>query len=315
MGRSIILLANRSKPDVRAALDEVRRLIQSHGRIAADLDASQDAAAQLHAASSVGRDADLVVVLGGDGTLLAQSRRCVSLGLPMLGVNLGRLGFMAEFDVESLRDQAASLFGGSELSLQDRPLLDVTVAGRPTPHTPSPVRFQGLALNDVVVTAGPPFRMISISLSIDGEEGPSVSGDGLIISTPTGSTAYNVSAGGSIVAPEVDALAITPIAAHSLAFRPIIVSGKSEIDLVMTRVNSRSSPASGSNSHESGTTLVLDGQATTPLQVQDRVRIRKHPQPVRFVRNTRGSYWKTLVQKLHWAAPPRLRSDGEEVPG
>lgn len=310
MGRSVILLANRSKPDVLTALDEVRRLIQSHGRIAAELDASHDAITQLDG-TLIGHDADLIVVLGGDGTLLSQSRRCVSLGLPMLGVNLGRLGFMAEFDVESLVEQAASLFGGSELALQDRPLLHVTVSGGTSTDAPSPVKFQGLALNDAVITAGPPFRMISISLSIDGEEGPSVSGDGLIVSTPTGSTAYNVSAGGSIVAPEVDAMAITPIAAHSLAFRPIIVSGQSTIELVMTRVNSRPEASKGSPGDDFGTTLVLDGQASTRLQINDRVRLKKHPQPIRFVRNTRGSYWKTLVQKLHWAAPPRLRSDGE----
>ncbi|MBC7771296.1 MAG: NAD(+)/NADH kinase [Pyrinomonadaceae bacterium] len=310
MGRSVILLANRSKPDVLTSLDEVRRLIQAHGHIAAELDASHDAFPQPDAPLR-GKRADLIVVLGGDGTLLSQSRRCVSLGLPMLGVNLGRLGFMAEFDVESLRDQAASLFGGSELSLQDRPLLEVTVSGGADTREPSPVKFQGLALNDAVITAGPPFRMISISLSIDGEEGPSVSGDGLIVSTPTGSTAYNVSAGGSIVAPEVDAMAITPIAAHSLAFRPIIVSGKSTVSLVMNRVNSSLNAGKGSAGADFGTTLVLDGQAFTRLQIHDRVCLRKHTQPIRFVRNPRGSYWKTLVQKLHWAAPPRLRSDGE----
>jgi NAD+ kinase len=308
MGRSIILLANRSKPDVLASLDEVRRLIKAHGRIAAELDADHVAVPQLDTALN-GKGADLIVVLGGDGTLLSQSRRCVSLGLPMLGVNLGRLGFMAEFDVESLRDQAASLFGGSELSLQDRPLLDVTVSAGAS----STVKFQGLALNDAVITAGPPFRMISIALSIDGAEGPSVSGDGLIVSTPTGSTAYNVSAGGSIVAPEVDAMAITPIAAHSLAFRPIIVSGKSTVELVMTRVNSKDNVSKGAvtTGEDYGTTLVLDGQAFTRLQINDRVRLKKHTQLIRFVRNPMGNYWKTLVQKLHWAAPPRLRSDGE----
>jgi NAD+ kinase len=299
MGRSVLLVANREKADVLSALAEVRRLIERHGRIVAELDASDHSL--LDAPKWVGGSgADLVVVLGGDGTLLGQSRRCVGLGLPLLGVNLGRLGFMAEFDVESLRQQAQELFDGTPLVLQDRPLLSVSVH----PAGAAAARFQGLALNDAVITAGPPFRMISISLRIDGQEGPMVSGDGMIVSTPTGSTAYNVSAGGSIVAPEVDAFAITPIAAHSLAFRPIVVGGGSTIELTLNRVNENDSRASD-NGH--GTTLVLDGQAVTSLHQHDQVVVRKHASPIAFVRNPRGSYWATLIQKLHWAAPPRLR--------
>ncbi len=339
MARRVILLANRSKPDVLGALAEVRRLIESHGRIVGEFDASEGGSGSV-AALPDRSAADLVVVLGGDGTLLAQSRRCVSLGLPMLGVNLGKLGFMAEFDVESLRDQAAALFGTHELELQDRPLLDVEVWGvgmghggwrageridtqaaatstaevRADPTKPhvqhATPRYRGLALNDAVITAGPPFRMISLTLSIDGEAGPSVSGDGMIISTPTGSTAYNVSAGGSIVSPEVDAFAITPIAAHSLAFRPIIVSGKSVIELTMTRVNDNATSIAPA-SEEWGTTLVLDGQASTHLHEKDVIRLRKHPTPIRFVRNPRGSYWETLIQKLHWGAPPKMRGGKE----
>jgi len=306
MGRAVILLANRAKPEVVAALAEVRRLIGAHGRIVGEFDASE-AALPENPASLIKNGADLIVVLGGDGTLLAQSRRCVSLGLPMLGVNLGRLGFMAEFDVESLRDQARSLFNGDVLELQDRPLLHVEVFAGGGGEGATP-RFQGLALNDAVITAGPPFRMISMSLSINGEDGPNVSGDGMIISTPTGSTAYNVSAGGSILAPEVNAFAITPIAAHSLAFRPIIVSAGSIIELVMSRVNDNGISATDAASTGAwGTTLVLDGQASTPLHEDDRLRLKKHPQPIRFVRNPKGSYWKTLIQKMHWGAAPRLR--------
>lgn len=305
MPRRVILLANRSKPDVIDALAEVRRLIESQGRIVGEFDASEHAVPEpsLTTPSPDGTNgpADLVVVLGGDGTLLAQSRRCVSLGLPMLGVNLGKLGFMAEFDVESLRDQAPSLFGDHPLQLQDRPLLDVVVR-----DADGAVKYRGMALNDAVITAGPPFRMISMSLRIDDQAGPSVSGDGMIISTPTGSTAYNVSAGGSIVSPDVDAFAITPIAAHSLAFRPIIVSGKSVIELTMHRVNDNATSMAPA-SEEWGTTLVLDGQASTHLHALDVIRLSKHPRPIRFVRNPRGSYWETLVQKLHWGAPPKMR--------
>jgi NAD+ kinase len=305
MGRGVILLSNQSKSDVLAALDEVRSLITAHGRLVADLDATNTPLEHLPGA-------DLIVVLGGDGTLLAQSRRCVALGLPMLGVNLGKLGFMAEFDIAALRAHAAALFGTTPLVLQDRPLLQVSV------HRSSRTAWSGLALNDAVITAGPPFRMISLSLSIDGAEGPSVMGDGLIIATPTGSTAYNVSAGGAIVSPDVDAMAITPIAAHSLAFRPIVVAGNSSVHVTLNSVNAdvrlerladhlptgvRDASLVGA-----GTSLVLDGQSSFRLERNDRVQVRKHPTPIRFVRNTAGNYWATLIEKMHWAAPPKVRA-------
>lgn len=306
MGRGVILLSNQSKPEVVAALDEVRRLIRASGRIVADLDANNGDIKALPGA-------DLIVVLGGDGTLLAQSRRCVNLGLPMLGVNLGKLGFMAEFDVASLREQAEGLFGDGELVLQDRPLLHVSVRSRGG-AVDRPV---GLALNDAVITAGPPFRMISLSLSIDRAQGPVVMGDGLIIATPTGSTAYNVSAGGAIVSPDVDAMAITPIAAHSLAFRPIVVAGKSVVEVTLNSVNAdarleRLAASLPPAEREAvlvgaGTSMVLDGQSSVRLAQDDKVTIHKHATPIRFVRNTRGSYWSTLIEKLHWAAPPKLR--------
>lgn len=291
MSRRVLLLVNREKPDVVSSLDEVRRIINQAGSVVAELESSDEPILQNE------WNADMVVVLGGDGTLLSQSKRCLALGLPMLGVNLGKLGFMAEFDLPALRAQGEALFDGRPFAIQDRPTLEVTVIDEGT------VRAVGLALNDAVVAAGPPFRMISLALSIDGHEGPSVSGDGLIISTPLGSTAYNVSAGGAIVSPDVDAMAITPIAAHSLAFRPIVVRGSSTIELEMLEVNEPAMPGG------MGTSLVLDGQPWMGLGVGYKVRVRTHGLPVRFVRNTHGNYWRTLIQKMHWAAPPRMRGE------
>jgi NAD+ kinase len=141
-------------------------------------------------------------------------------------------------------------------------------------------------------------------MRINDEKGPTVNGDGMIVSTPTGSTAYNVSAGGPIVSPDVDALVITPIAAHSLSFRPIVVGAASRIELIMNRVNSSGADGGGC----AGTTLVLDGQVVCPLAEGDRVVLGLDPRPVRFVRNPRGGYWTTLTEKMHWAAPPRLRN-------
>src|SRR5690606_8901839 len=114
-----------------------------------------------------------------------------------------------------------------------------------------------VALNDCVVTAGPPYRMIELDVYIDGEPGPTLRGDGVIVSTPIGSTAYNVSAGGPIVSPDLDSFTITPHAAHSLAFRPIVVPSSCEIDLHLRK---------GNDADDGGTTLVLDGQVDTRLQ-------------------------------------------------
>ncbi len=288
MGRRVLLLVNRAKPAVIAALEEIRNLIASSGAIVGEFDTASDD--PLPSASG----ADLAVVLGGDGTLLSQSRRCVGLGLPMLGVNLGKLGFMTEFDLESLRLQAPELFGTAPLIVQDRPLLDARVIrlGREA--------YQGLALNDCVITAGPPFRMISLTISIDHQPGPTVTGDGLIVSTPIGSTAYNASAGGPILSPDVPAHVITPIAVHTLSFRPVVVSGASTIELFLERVN-EDGPGSG------GTTMVLDGQLLVPVARGDRIMLRRHPTPVRVVRNPQASYWQTLIEKLHWAEPPTTR--------
>ncbi len=292
--RSVLLIVNAAKPEAVQAAAQVRRLVvTSGGTVAAELVADSAPLAP-HVAAGV----DLAVVLGGDGTLLSQARRFARVGIPLLGVNLGKVGYMAEFDLDALALQARDLFGTAPLTMHDRPLLTVEVirAGKAAPTGPD-----GLALNDAVITAGPPFRMITLSIRIDGHPGPRIDGDGLIVSTPMGSTAYNVSAGGPIVAPETHAMVLTPIAAHSLSFRPVVVSLDSTIELVVERANIATQGGG------LGTTLVLDGQNATQLVDGDIVRVRRNSQGARFVRNPDGSYWETLINKMRWAAPPRVR--------
>ncbi len=300
MPRSVLLLVNRNKPEAARAAKDVRVLIERFGRVVAEFEGDGAPLPPLPA----GQRPDLIVVLGGDGTLLAQARRCADLNLPLLGVNLGKLGFLAEFDLHSLTEQAQALFGGNALPTHDAGMLRAEIyaarAARP--------RFSDTALNECVVTAGPPYRMISMALSIDGVSGPTVSGDGLIVSTPTGSTAYNVSAGGPIVAPQTDAIVITPIAAHSLAFRPIVVPGSSRIEFTMLRVNQSFGEGDRREGPGRGTTLVLDGGVYSPLEEHERVVVTRDARRVRFVRNPRGSYWATLIDKMQWAAPPRART-------
>jgi NAD+ kinase len=290
MPRSALLSVNTKKPDAARAAADVRALIERHGRLAAQIDAAPGPP------FTDAQGADLVVVLGGDGTLLSQARRWVNLDIPLLGVNLGRLGFLAEFDLATIALQGANLFGGAPLNTRRVSMLRAEAFRDGNARS----FFAETALNEAVITAGPPFRMIDLSLSIDGVPGPTVSGDGLIVSTPTGSTAYNVSAGGPIVAPEVDALVITPIAAHSLAFRPIVVGGGSVIDITVSRTND--------DGRGSGTALVVDGQVSARLTGGERLRVSRHDRSARFVTNPAGSYWRTLIEKMRWAETPRTRN-------
>jgi NAD+ kinase len=294
MSRRVLLLINRSKPDAVAAAPRVRALVNARGRVVAEHGIEDEFPADIR------DNADLVVVLGGDGSLLGAARRGVALSLPLLGVNLGKVGFMAEFDLPALEEQADTLFGDAALELQKRPLLRADVFG-PGHTGPGGIagapRFSALGLNDCVVTAGPPFRLIELRVSIDGGPGPVVAGDGVIVATPIGSTAYSLAAGGSIVSPDVQAFTITPIAAHSLSFRPVIVSAFSTIELDVLRAND--------DAGAGGTTLVVDGQLHHRLHKGDRLLVRQHELPVRFVRNPRVTYWDTLTRKLHWASQPR----------
>lgn len=287
MPRSASILVNRGKPDADAAAEHVRKIVEKHGKLAGICDADDS---PLPTAAA---NADLFIVLGGDGTLLGQTRRTINHDAPMLGVNFGKLGFMAEFDLQSFEQQAPTLLNASnELPTQSLPILAATIQRARSNAEP----FSATALNDVVVTAGPPYRMITIDISIDNNAGPTIDGDGLIISTPIGSTAYNVSAGGAIIAPATQALAITPIAAHSLAFRSVVLPLQHTIHLTMRNVNRQSEAG--------GTTMVVDGQIHTPIEQNDRITIKTHHKTANFVRNTQSNYWHTLINKLHWAARP-----------
>jgi NAD+ kinase len=284
MTRRVLLIVNPDKPSVRTAAAQVRTLIGAHATLLAEI------SADVSPLPDLARDADLVVVLGGDGTLLSQARRCLGITAPLLGVNLGRLGFLAEFDLASLQAQAPEVLGSGTLTIAHHPVFRVEVVrgGR--------VEFSGLALNDAVITAGPPFRMISLSLSIDGGPGPSLLGDGLIVSTSLGSTAYNLSAGGPILSPRVDALTITPIAPHTLSFRPVVVPSDASIEVSLDRANTEG---------EHGTTLVLDGQNTARLRTHDLLRVSRDARRASLVQNTRTGYWARLLSKLNWASTPR----------
>lgn len=289
MRRNVLLIVNSDKAAATQAAAQVREHVIRHGNLLGEVGSHPGAAPDL------ADRADLIVVFGGDGTLLGQARQFANTRAAMLGVNIGRLGFLAEFDVASLVDQAETIFGGGPLPTFRVPLLGIDVFGKDGTK-----RVSGLALNDVALTAGPPYRLISLSLSIDGAQGPTINGDGVIVSTPMGSTAYNLSAGGPILSPMVDAFAITPIAVQSLAFRPVVVGGNSSIAITVNKANLAE--------NGSGTTLVIDGQVQHSVTSGERIVLAKSRQGVTFVSNPKIDYWARLIGKLNWAATPRYGS-------
>ena len=276
-----LLIANRDKPEAARTADAIRGVIERHARVVV-VDAGDEPL-------PAGLGFDLAFVVGGDGTLIGQTRRLAAHGKPIVGINAGRLGFLAEFDAEDLGKHAALVFAATP-PLRERMLLSVDVThadGRTT---------SGVAINDAVLTAGVPHRMIDMVLSVDDDEqGVEITGDGVIVATPTGSTAYSASAGGPIVHPDVAGITITPICAQSLAFRPVVVSAGETITLSMRRVNE-------------GTCVVLDGQLQMPLRAGDRVRVRQHGRKALFVSNPSNRYWDALRAKMRWAAPPSYRA-------
>ncbi len=286
MSRSVLVFINRSKPDAVAVLPEVLDLIATHGRVAGVHDTDEE--------NGTLPETDLILVLGGDGSLLTAAHRTQHLDRPILGVNVGRVGFMSGFELDRLRACAHDLFAAGKLSMRRLPAFKAEIRSSGSTE----VRFSTIAFNEFVVTAGPPFRMISLELTIDGEPGPAVSGDGMIVATPMGSTAYNVSAGGPIVAPGAAAYVITPIAAHSLSFRPIVVPDSCVVELRVDEVNAENG---------GGTTLVADGRISHRIKSGDRIRYAATEQSIELVVDPGVSYWRTLLGKMHWAAAPKQR--------
>jgi NAD+ kinase len=277
MGVRTAILTSRTRPCPADVLARVRAAVSGHATLVGEFD--------VHDALPKGFDADRVVAIGGDGTIMSALRQMVDRGVPVVGVNVGRLGFLAEFDAASLEATAATVLGG-EPEVHQRMVLSVIVRG-----ADGAVRYEGLAVNDCVVTAGPPFRMIGLALRFGGEEGPEFLGDGIIVATPVGSTAYNASSGGPIVHPDVEGIVVTPSSAHSLAFRPVVLPSYLDVAAQVVRANE-------------GTTLVVDGHINVGLRVGDTVVAGRHHATARLVARPDASYWQTLVDKMRWAEPP-----------
>jgi NAD+ kinase len=233
------------------------------------------------------RNSDFAVVFGGDGSIISAARDLGQANVPVIGVNLGKLGFLAEFSLNELKDFFADIVSG-KTPIERRMLLGCHVR-RDSEGTE---KFRSTAVNDVFITAGPPFRMIELTIAVDSQHVASCVSDGLIVSTPTGSTAYNLSAGGPILAGSMEAMVITPICPHSLSFRPIVIDAGSVVDICCTRVNE-------------GTTVSIDGQVSRGLSIDDVVRVAREQSSFLVVNNPLRTRWQTLASKLSWAERPK----------
>ena len=228
---------------------------------------------------------DLVVVLGGDGTLIGMAGRVANAGgdIPILGVNFGSLGFLTEITLPELIPSLETVLAGTA-QIESRLML------RAQTVRSGAIFSDRLALNDVVITKGALSRIIDLAVAIGDQPVMRVRADGLIVATPTGSTAYNLAAGGPIVHPAVDAVLLTPIAPHMLTNRPIMVPVESEI---------RIRPAEGASNDELFVTL--DGQTGHSMQGDDIIVVQRASRAVRLVRAATRTYFDVLREKLKWS--------------
>lgn len=227
------------------------------------------------------KDTDLLIVAGGDGTLLALSRTAAPRGIPILGINLGSLGFLTELQPDEMFEDLERVMEG-HYEVEERRTLRVRLfRGR------RKLREHG-ALNDVVLGKSALARMINLEVRVDGERVASYTSDGLIIATPTGSTAYSLSAGGPVIDPRVRAFIVTPICPHTMSYRPLVIPDSVEVEARLR------------NDTREDVYVTLDGQIGYPLAESDAIRVDDRLPPVRLVRISGRSFFEVLRRKLRW---------------
>jgi NAD+ kinase len=278
--RKVVVTSTHFKPGAHPL---VRELGESFAAIGSETIVDPDGTLPIAEAAP---DADLVVSVGGDGTLLNTARRLVGTHVPVLGVNLGKLGFLADFGADELR---AFLAGGSadRWRVSAKMMLQVTLEGDGRPR---------YGLNEIAVSQGVMTRLINIAMSVDGEHATQYRADGLVVSTPVGSTGYSLSLGGPILSQGLRAFVITPMAPHTLTNRPIVIEGSSEVAFEV-------------QSSVGELALLVDGQERIDVKQGDRFRISAAPTDLLLVDSGVRSYYDVLRLKLAWGTPPNLRQD------
>jgi NAD+ kinase len=225
----------------------------------------------------IGAHVDLAIVMGGDGTMLSVARILMAFNIPLVGINRGRFGFLTDLRAEDMLVQIDKILAG-EYQTETRMLLVASV------YRGGKLTHQGVALNDIVVKSG--LRLIELEVNVDGKFVHKQRGDGLILSTPTGTTAYSLSAGGPILHPDLDAIALVPISPHTLSNRPIALSSACKIEINLVQVDDAQ--------------ISYDGQLQLALEVGDKVLVQRADKDITLLHPRDYSYFEMLRNKLNW---------------
>lgn len=276
----VVVLSTGQREHVLAEAERLRPFIEQHAQIVAvDLSGEQDMS---------GVEADVAIVLGGDGSILRAAHQMGGRQLPVVAVNLGKLGFLADVSPDELPALLTEL-GEGRLLVIEHLMLECRVVQDGQPE------MRQLGLNEVVIRTGPPFHLIDINLYVDSELVTTYSGDGLIISTPVGSTAYSLSAGGPILRKDLEAMVIMPISPHTLTNRPVVDSADRTYEMEVARPHPE-------------TSVVVDGRVLCRIRPGQRVRVNRAAVRFRMVTGPGHSYYRTLREKLGWSGQLRLNN-------
>ena len=278
----VCIVGKYKSPEVSRPVSQVINFLQGEGVhcLVDELTAEQLSGVKVDSGpmDDVVSRSDLVVVLGGDGTLLGLARTVATHNVPLLGINLGRLGFLADISLNKMVASLRAVLQG-EYVIDERVMLEVSVDNE--------LGAGVWALNDISVGKGQSGTLIQMKVTIDGEFAYNLRSDGLVVSTPTGSTAYALSAGGPIIAPSMDCVLLVPVCPHSLSNRPIVVPGSSKIEIeIMEAVDARAH---------------VDSHTHLNIQEGGRLLIQVAESKVRLVHPEGHEYFGTLREKLHWA--------------
>ncbi len=274
--KKIILLGDISKKRIRETITELEPLFRKKSHLSVIDISDEDEIKNV--------SADLAFVFGGDGTILSASRKLNDKQIPLIGVHLGKFGFLAELTLQDINDSLERICSG-EYVISHRMLLTCKVIRA------KQVINETVGLNDAVISRTSLSRLISIKLYVNEKIVTTYSSDGLIVSTPAGTTAHSLSAGGPIVTPDMEAFAITPICPHTLSNRPLVVSGSSKIEMEQI-------------SESKGVGLTVDGQVYFDVKAGDRVVIEKAEKKLQLIDTQTRTFYDVLREKLNWRGQP-----------
>ena len=277
----VALIGKLGTPEIAASITELAAFLKQRGcATLIEKETAEELGSRGLDYAALGEQAELAVVIGGDGTMLAAARNLVRHGVPLVGVNQGRVGFMTDIGHRDMRSGVGAILDGN-YTMEERALLDAEILRG------SQSVLRTLALNEAVIGKGSQGRLIEFDLLLDGEFVYALRADGMIVATPTGSTAYALSAQGPILHPAVPALALVPLAPHTLSARPVSVSDAATIEIVLKH-------ALDARAH-------FDGLALADMQGGDRLLLKRSADAVRFVHPPGYRYFATLREKLGWS--------------